>query len=106
MVAIQIPVAYQRSKWISVPREISIPRPMIEKRVITKTVPKVIQVEEQYEVEVGMTEMQAFFLGADADGSGDDAMLIPRLPCTILLFRDSCDIVAESCEGVFGAKTM
>jgi len=70
MVAIQIPVAYQRSKWISVPREISIPRPMIEKRVITKTVPKVIQVEEQYEVEVGMTEMQAFFLGADADGSG------------------------------------
>ena len=71
MVAIQIPVTYQRSKWISIPREISIPRPMVEKRVITKTVPKVIQVEEQYEIEVGMTEMQSFMIGADTDGSGD-----------------------------------
>jgi len=70
MVAIQIPVTYQRSKWISIPREISIPRPMVEKRMIKKMVPKVIQVEEQYEIEVGMTEMQSFFIGADTDNSG------------------------------------
>ena len=43
---------------------------MIEKRLIKKMVPKVIQVEEAYEIEVGMTEMQTFFTGADADGSG------------------------------------
>jgi len=60
LVAIQIPVNMQRHKWITIPREISIPRPMIEKRIITKTVPKVIQVEEQYEVEVGITETETY----------------------------------------------
>jgi len=70
VVAISIPVPMQRQRMIEVPRFISIPRPMIEKRLIKKMVPKVIQVEEQYEIEIGMTEMQMFFSGADTDGSG------------------------------------
>ena len=70
VVAISIPVPMQRQRMIEVPRFISIPRPMIEKRVIKKMVPKVIQVEEHYEIEVGMTEMQMFFSCADTDGSG------------------------------------
>jgi len=70
VVAISIPVPMQRQRMIEVPRFISIPRPMIEKRVIKKMVPKVIQVEEHYEIEVGMTEMQMFFSCADMDGSG------------------------------------
>ena len=68
--AISIPVSYQRSKWISVPREISIPRPMIEKRVVRKMVPKVIQVEEEYEIQCGITEMRTFFVGADTNNDG------------------------------------
>ena len=68
--AISIPVSYQRSKWISVPREISIPRPMIEKRVVRKMVPKVIQVEEEYEIQCGITEMKTFFVGADTNNDG------------------------------------
>mmetsp|Transcript_93537 Transcript_93537/g.136632 ORF Transcript_93537/g.136632 Transcript_93537/m.136632 type:complete len:228 (-) Transcript_93537:297-980(-) len=70
VVAISIPVPMQRQRIIEVPRFISIPRPMIEKRLIKKMVPKVIQVEEQYEIEIGMTEMQMFFSNADTDGSG------------------------------------
>ena len=68
--AISIPVSYQRSKWISVPREISIPRPMIEKRVVRKMVPKVIQVEEEYEIDCGITEMKTFFVGTDTNNDG------------------------------------
>ena len=70
MVAITIPVTMQRSKWITVPRNISIPRPMIEKRVVRKMVPKVIQVEEVYEIECGITEMKQFFVGADTSNDG------------------------------------
>jgi len=70
MCAIQIPVTYQRAKQIQIPREISIPRPIVEKRVVRKMVPKVIQVEESYEIEVGMTEMKQFFIGADTSGDG------------------------------------
>jgi hypothetical protein len=70
MVAMSIPVNMQRTKWITMPRNISIPRPMVEKRVVRKMVPKVIQVEEQYEIECGITEMKTFFVGADTSGDG------------------------------------
>lgn len=67
MVAIQIPVTYTRVKEIRLPREISIPRPIVEKRLVKKMVPKVIQVEEQYEIEVALTQLKTFFLGADTN---------------------------------------
>merc|ERR1712216_535566 len=60
MVAIQIPVPLQRQKWITEPRVISIPRPMIEKRTLTKTVTKTIEVEEEYEVEAPVTEQEEY----------------------------------------------
>ena len=96
--AISIPVSYQRSKWISVPREISIPRPMIEKRVVRKMVPKVIQVEEEYEIDCGITEMKTFFVGADTNNDGrlsmgewqakgyDSSMFVSCLPPPSPLF--------------------
>ena len=43
---------------------------MVEKRFVTKMVPKVIQVEEHYEIECAVTEMKKFFLGADTSGDG------------------------------------
>lgn len=67
MVAIQIPVTYTRAKEIRVPREISIPRPIVEKRLVRKMVPKVIQVEEQYEIEVALTQLKTFFTRADTN---------------------------------------
>ena len=60
MVVIQIPVPMQRQKWISVPREVSIPRPMIENRIVRKMVPKTIEVEKQYEVETVCTEFETY----------------------------------------------
>jgi len=45
-----------QTKWIQEPREISIPRQIIEKRIIKKLVPKMVEVEEEYEYEVGLTE--------------------------------------------------
>jgi len=56
MVAIQVPKIVMQTKWIQEPREISIPRQIIEKRVIKKLVPKMVEVEEEYEYEVGLTE--------------------------------------------------
>lgn len=56
MVAIQIPVAMHCHRWISVPREIS----MIKKRIIKKMVPKTIEVEESYEVESAVTEIEIY----------------------------------------------
>ena len=70
MVAITVPVTVQRTKWITEPRNISIPRPIVEKRVVRKMVPKVIQVEEEYEFDIGVTEMKTFFVGADTSGDG------------------------------------
>jgi hypothetical protein len=43
---------------------------MIEKRVVRKMVPKVIQVEEEYEIDCGITEMKTFFVGADTNNDG------------------------------------
>jgi hypothetical protein len=56
MVAIQVPKIVMQTKWIQEPREISIPRQIIEKRIIKKLVPKMVEVEEEYEYEVGLTE--------------------------------------------------
>ena len=67
MVAIQIPVSYTRVKEIRVPREISIPRPIVEKRLVKKMVPKVIQVEDSYEIEIALTQLKTFFRGADSN---------------------------------------
>jgi len=67
---ISFPVFFQKQKVVAVPRKVSIPRPMVEKRVVTKMVPKVIQVEEQYEIECAVTEMKKFFVGADTSGDG------------------------------------
>ena len=136
MVAIQIPVAYQRTQWISVPREISIPRPMIEKRLITKTVPKtihveetftkmvpkviqeevtftksvpkVIQTEEQYEVEVGMTELQSYLVEADADGSGKRLQLYCNMErrsvdCVVIVLSEQTDhLTCKKCLSCTG----
>jgi hypothetical protein len=60
MVAIQIPIQKERMKLITEPRVISIPRPMIEKKVLTKKVQKVIEVEEEYEVDCEMTEQEEY----------------------------------------------
>ncbi len=103
--AISIPVSYQRSKWISVPREISIPRPMIEKRVVRKMVPKVIQVEEEYEIDCGMTELATVFVGADINNDGrlsmsewqskgyDSSMFVSCLPSPLPpVWLDAADV--------------
>ena len=101
MVAIAIPVNYQRPKVVGVPRKISIPRPMIEKRVVRKMVPKVIQVEEEYEIDCGITEMKTFFVGADTNNDGrlsmgewqakgyDSSMFVSCLPPPSPLFSFS-----------------
>merc|ERR1712216_8570 len=58
MVAIQVPKTVMQAKWIQEPREISIPRQIVEKRIIKKLVPKMVEVEEEYEYEVGLTEQE------------------------------------------------
>ncbi len=68
--AMTFPVTYKRIKTEPVLRKISIPRPMVENRVVSKTVSKVIQVEESYEVESAVTELKTFFTGADANSDG------------------------------------
>ena len=60
VVAIQFQKRLQREKWISMPREVFIPRPIIEKRIITKMVPRMTQVEELYEIYIGLTEEKTF----------------------------------------------
>jgi hypothetical protein len=65
-----LPVTMQRKNVIAVPRRISIPRPLIEKKIVRKMVPKVIQVEEEYEFQSAVTEMKTFFTGADTSGDG------------------------------------
>ena len=84
MVQIMLPVTMQRKNVVAVPRRISIPRPLVEKKIvrkmvpktiqveeqIVKMVPKVIQVEEEYEFTSAVTEMKTFFTGADTSGDG------------------------------------
>ena len=67
---ISYPVYYQVPQTITVPRQVKIPRPMVERRLVTKMVPKVIQVEENYEIEVAVTEMKTFFMNADTNRDG------------------------------------
>lgn len=67
---ISYPVYYQIPKQVLRPRQVKIPRPMVERRVVTKMVPKVIQVEESYEIETAVTEMKTFFMNADISGDG------------------------------------
>jgi len=71
---------------------------MIEKRVVRKMVPKVIQVEEEYEIDCGITEMKTFFVGADTNNDGrlsmgewqakgyDSSMFVSCLPPPSPLF--------------------
>ena len=71
---------------------------MIEKRVVRKMVPKVIQVEEEYEIDCGITEMKTFFVGADTNNDGrlsmgewqakgyDSSMFVSCLPSPHPLF--------------------
>jgi hypothetical protein len=65
IVAIAFNVPMKRQKWVSMQRQISIPRPMIEKRVVRKMVPKVIQIEHAYEVEAGCMEEEFFMQPAN-----------------------------------------
>jgi hypothetical protein len=69
-VAMNFPVTYQHSETVPVPKKVSIHRPMVENRVVTQMVNKVIQVEEQYKVEVPVFELKTFFLGSDANSDG------------------------------------
>jgi hypothetical protein len=66
IVAVALNVPMQRQKWLSIQRQISIPRPMVEKRVLRKMVPKVIQVEETYEVEAECMEEEFFYANTSA----------------------------------------
>ena len=71
---------------------------MIEKRVVRKMVPKVIQVEEEYEIDCGMTELATVFVGADINNDGrlsmsewqskgyDSSMFVSCLPSPHPLF--------------------
>ena len=61
IVAIALDVPMQWQKWLSIQRQVSIPRPKVEKRVLRKMVPKVIQVEETYEVEAECMEEEFFY---------------------------------------------
>ena len=67
---ISFPVYYQVPQTIAVQRQVKIPRPMVERRLVTKMVSKVIQVEESYEVETAVTEMKTFFMNADTNRDG------------------------------------
>lgn len=70
IVAIALNVPMKRQKWVSMQHQISIPRPMIEKRVVRKMVPKVIQIEHAYEVEAGCMEEEFFMQPAKYGAAG------------------------------------